>query len=241
MTKRAAAIRSLPGLCLTLAVLWHSAANSSPATTQQASDEQVAQLTARLRQADVVVGEFRQQRTLSQLNKPLSSSGKFIFWKPAGLYWETDKPQQQAFTFTKERTISWSAPGVPQKQQSNRIQQKKFSRFLLSLFSFDPDTLEKQFATQWFINGEHWELRLKPRKSLTRRFVTAATLSGSEHIEQLELITAKQEKLVIDYINSQQKASISTDQCIDFFAEDASFCEKIAHTNHSSDDEPAEQ
>jgi hypothetical protein len=212
---------------LSLALNSSLASSNTEITLSKANDRQIAELTNRLGRPNVVVGEFEQRRSVAHLNKPLLSSGKFIYWKTQGLYWQTDKPHQQAQTFGKDRNISWSAPGIEDPKPTKRNRQKHFSRILLALFSFDTQQLDDQFDSQWYVSGDHWRLELKPRKKLTRHVIDSASMSGSTHIERLDIFTAKDEQLSIDYLNSVEKQNLSQQQCITLFGLNADNCTRV--------------
>jgi hypothetical protein len=226
--------RGLIQSCLT-ALLLSAATEHRTATAglqdpaEQASlQQQIAQLSETLRSAEVVSGQFTQLREIKGLNKPLQSSGHFIYWRDRGIYWHTELPFPQAITYTQQHTISWTAPGIPSKDKHNSRKDKQFRQMLLTMFSFDLSQLEQQFSSQWQIDEPQWQLLLTPSNRLTRRGLQSATLSGQQFIQQILIINPQGEQLQISFSDMLASTGISQTSCIDQFGFSAEDCQSLS-------------
>lgn len=168
---------------LALAAACHGAPGQ--ATTAPAA-ERIAEITRQLQAPRLVGGAFIQHRALQGLPRPLQASGRFVFWRDHGLYWETLAPFYQATTFTGSDVINWPAPsGPPQPAGQADPAQQHISGILLAVFSADLQRIEGLFDGRWQIDDGTWTLTLAPANAVVGRVIAYAELSGDTHLRQL--------------------------------------------------------
>lgn len=217
-------------LCSTLLPLF-CVAQAEPETEQENQQQEIEKISQLIRSIHLISGSFEQQRKLPELNKPLISTGHFIYWKDQGIYWQTDTPYRQATTYSKEKTIIWKSPGIPAGEASNSSRDKHFRRILFSLFDFDLRQLEQKFETQWSIAAQQWQLDLIPSDTITRHAISSARLVGSDHIQQIEMTGSNNEKIVINFSQTQISNHSSHDMCVNKFGFSINTCNQLARPN----------
>lgn len=185
------------------------------------------QLAQALQAEPVVSGQFSQQRQLHGIEKPLVSSGRFVYWRDQGIYWQTDQPFPQAITYARDQTVRWAAPGIPAGERSDSRRDRQFRQMLLTLFSFDLQRLQQQFETRWHIDLPHWQLQLTPLDNIARRALSRASLSGGRFIEHLEIVSARGETLRIDFSDLHSEAAISHQRCVNQFGYSIDQCQQL--------------
>lgn len=195
-----------------------------------AGDTTVAneQLSRRMHQHPVVKGRFEQLRTLTGIPRPIHSSGRFIYWRDHGLYWETLKPITQASTFTPDAIIHWQTTATSQQaDKSSSPIQKQISRILLAVFGGDIQSLEMLFDSRWSSGSEsgakQWTVDLIPTMAAVKRVVEKITLSGGDYVNSLNLNASNGDTTQIQFTNISTFAYPAIDECR-YFDLDSSSC-----------------
>lgn len=195
-----------------------------------AGDTTVAseQLFLQIRQHQVVKGRFEQLRTLTGIPRPIHSSGRFIYWRDHGLYWETQEPISQASTFTLDAIIHWQTTTTPQQaDRSSSPIQRQISRILLAVFGGDIQSLEKLFDSRWSSGSEsgakQWTVDLTPTMAAVKQVVEKITLSGGKYVKKLSLDASNGDTTQIQFTNISTFAYPAVDDC-PYFDLDSSSC-----------------
>lgn len=181
-----------------------------------------------IHQHQFMEGRFEQWRNLAGIPRPIRSSGRFIYWRNHGLYWETQEPISQASTFTLDTIIHWQP--TTHSRQANRTSspvQKQISRILLEVFGGDIQSLEKLFDSRWNPKPEPsaklWTVGLTPKTATIKRVVEKITLSGENYISSLNLDASNGDTTRIHFTNIRAFAHPATDDC-QYFDLDSALC-----------------
>lgn len=175
------------------------------------------QIIKRLQQHSLVAGRFTQTRELQGLSRPITSSGKFIFWRHHGLYWETLSPFYQATTFTDDELISWLSPRGPAAKAApdDRVQ-RHVSRILLALFAADMSTIDKLFDSRWTVDEAGWSLELTPANAAVGKVIDRAWLRGEQQLRQLRIATRNGDVSTIRFEDVMAPAALEPSRCARF-------------------------
>jgi hypothetical protein len=165
---------------LTLTLLWSLSANAAlfdhPVTDGAIIEQQIPQ-------PEIYKSDFTQIKKISGLQKDLKSSGKIMYAKNKGFYFEIHKPFAATYIFTKK--------GLMQIEdgQKNIISADKqpffheFSEILQSIFSGKYDQLSKHFDVYFEQQGKKWTLGLRPTNSTVNSVITEIIVTGSKNTE----------------------------------------------------------
>lgn len=119
---------------------------------------------------------FKQEKHLQNIQKPLISGGDFEFKKNEGVYFYTTYPIKSTKNFTNKNY----------KQINdiiNGISSKKYSK------------LEKEFDFYFEGGKTKWTLGLKPKKnSSVVNYISTITISGEDYIKQISIILSNGNK-----------------------------------------------
>ena len=164
-----------------------------PVTGRQLLDTILAEPSSALAGAKVLQGRFVHRKTLSELPKPLVSTGEFIFARDLGVYWRTREPFDSVFVLTPQglaqtdegaETLRLSAD----RQPAVRVIAKVF----FALFALDVDALSGSFdlfaAPRAARSSEPWTIGLRPKSSAVANVFQRALLTGRRDVEQVVLI-----------------------------------------------------
>jgi len=182
---------------------------------------------SRQMQHQVIKGRFEQLRHLTGIPRPIRSSGRFIYWRDHGLYWETQKPIAQASTFTADAIIHWQATSrSPQVEQNSSPIQQQVSRILLAVFGGDIQSLESLFDSHGQSESKaeikQWTVELIPTMDAVKQVVEKISLSGEDYIQRLSLNASNGDSTQIQF-STIRVLSHPGDDCR-YFENDASLC-----------------
>lgn len=196
-----------------LVMMWVAAMAHSPAFAgadtagQPLSGEALlrgplARPAARLAGAKVLRGRFTQRRHLSELPRPLTASGEFLFARELGVYWHTRKPFDSVVTLSPSGIVE-RAEGSETMRLSADDQPavRMVAQVFLALFTLDMDSLERHFRVypeSGDGNSGPWSIRLEPRGDAIANVFVHANISGHDDVEQVVLTDARGDRTVID-------------------------------------------
>ena len=113
--------------------------------------------------------EFKQEKHLKNISKPIISGGNFKFIKDKGVYFETLYPIKSTVSYTDK----------DYKQINNiivAISNKKYSK------------LEKEFAFYFLKEKNTWTLGLKPKANTqTSNYINHITITGTNKIDKINI------------------------------------------------------
>lgn len=196
-------------------------------------------LYSQVRQHRVINGDFEQIRELTGVPRPIRSSGRFVYWRDHGLYWEIREPVSQASTFTPDAVIHWqSTTGLQQSGSVTSPLQKQINGILLAFFGGDTSSLEKIFHSRWLpgnpSDAEHWTLELIPGMAVVKRSVKRITLSGDVHVKDLKIEASNGDKTRIRFSDIQVARHPSAGDCRYFDLHSAS-CAGVQSDTHQAE------
>ena len=191
----------------------------------------IAAITRQLQAPQLVGGAFVQTRALHGLAHPLQASGRFVFWRERGLYWETQQPFYQATTFTSAEVINWPEPsGPPQPKGPEDPLQQHITAILLAVFSADLRRIEGLFDSHWQIRGDAWTLTLAPASKAVQRIIDHATLSGEKHLRTLTVATRAGDVNTMEFREVTALANLPQPICLRFSRQPDPSCPPVTAT-----------
>jgi len=134
---------------------------------------------SRLTEHPVVRGSFEQEKTLSRLNRSLTSSGNFIIAAGLGMVWDTVKPFPSTLTLGKDYLIQSRPTG--QKTVLSAQGNETFLRMaevMSAVFSGNSQELLDNFKVYYAGTDAAWELGLTPLNSAIGSFAEKIIMKG---------------------------------------------------------------
>jgi hypothetical protein len=147
---------------------------------------------ARLAEHPVVQGTFEQKKTLSRLNRSLTSSGNFIIAAGFGMVWDTVKPFPSTLTLGKDYLIQ-SRPGGQKTVLSAQGNETflRMAEIISAVFSGNSQGLLDNFKVYYSGSGGDadadatWELGLSPLNSAIGSFAEKIIMKGDTAIRSI--------------------------------------------------------
>jgi outer membrane lipoprotein-sorting protein len=167
---------------------------------------------SRMRDTQVLQGEFQQRKHLSEIPQPLTSNGDFIFVRELGVRWHTQTPFDSIFVLTQNGLLQ-SDQGAESLRLSAHEQPsvRVIASVFFALFTLDVDALEKNFALFAHANNPdaRWTLGLRPKGNAIASVFKEAIVSGTTDVERIVLIDKRGDRTEIELRNVKYVATAS--------------------------------
>lgn len=158
-------------------------------TVASASTFDLAQLSRQLREPEIILGNFTQEKHLRALSQPLVSAGTFVLARDHGLLWLLRQPVQQDYRITV-RGISRRGPsGWRQIDQQGPAARQ--NELFLAVLQGNTEALQRDFELQLNGTAQAWSLTLTPRSKLLGQIFTNILIQGAATAERVELVEAQ--------------------------------------------------
>lgn len=156
-------------------------------------------LTALQPGTDVARGTFTQQKHLAELERPLTSSGRFVAARGHGLIWRVRKPVETTLIVGRKhlikrrdghRTLRVDAD----EQPGLRV----IAAILLASFRADEARLRQYFDIEKNAESDtDWRMRLTPTADSVAEFIDHVTIRGDTRVRRIAIDEAGGDRSVI--------------------------------------------
>jgi len=157
---------------------------------------------AKLGEARVLEGKFRQSRHLREIPKPLVAQGDFSFVRDLGIRWHTRQPFDSVVVLTASGLAQSDDGGLVQRVSADEQPAiRLITRIFMALFTLDTQSLARDFDLHTGVPGaeaNRWVIGLRPRAKAIASVFRDATITGRDDVEQVVLTDAQGDRTVID-------------------------------------------
>ena len=168
---------------------------------------------ARVTLKDAQRGEFRQEKRIANLSKPLISSGEFVYLKDQGLLWQIAKPYASDAVITNETLIQRvKGKTIARVEAKTQPGYSAVSRIFMALVGSDWAVLERDFTISGKVDGKNWQLELTPKGGLFASFANSLTLSGAATLKQLDITEKNGDSTHYTFSNVTAAGTLSADE-----------------------------
>jgi hypothetical protein len=172
-----------------------------PVTNEAELRSLLSRPASKLRDAQVLAGQFRHSRELREIPKPLIALGEFTFARDLGVYWHTRQPFDSVVVLTGDG-LAQSDEGGPVQRISAEGQPavRLLKNIFMALFTLDTKSLARDFDLFGVEDQKEnrWTLGLKPRAKAIAGVFREATVAGADEVQQIVLTDAQGDRTVID-------------------------------------------
>lgn len=169
-----------------------------------------AQLAQQLAAAEVVRGEFVQEKHLRSLTIPLSSRGQFVLSKQHGLLWKVQQPFAQSYRIDEQGVALLTENGW-QGQPGQNVAARQ-SRLFLAVLQGNQQALEADFTLQLQGDAQQWQLQLLPKALFLQQIFKMIEIHGGALVERIELHETQGDRTVMRMLNSQTDSVLLDDE-----------------------------
>jgi hypothetical protein len=171
------------------------------------AEDVLQQIQNQLSQANIVSGEFQQEKQLKFLKKPLVSNGDFTYQQKLGLVWKTKAPFASTLLLSETRLIS------------NQIEREipiGFGRIFASVLGGDIQQLDQDFIINGQLKNQSWDLILNPKKQALSKAIVMLKLVGDTELRLLEIHEVNGNVARIQFDKITHPTELSPQQVADF-------------------------
>ena len=147
----------------------------------QGPDSLIAAVSERLVIGEGLQGSFQQNKYLSFLQEPFSSSGDFSIDRRTGLRWQVRQPLDSLMQ-VQGATVLLDGQPVDDKGVGQLM-----ALIMFGLMEGQLDTLGKYFEISGQLTAGNWRLELLPRSARLQQVLRHVELRGEEHLGEIEI------------------------------------------------------
>lgn len=128
----------------------------------------------------ITEGNFTQTKTISKLNRKLSSSGTYLF-SDKEVTWNTTKPFPSKLTITETQMLQTLPNGTVQKMDfSSNPTFSSIAKTIKSIFENDELKIRENFETN-FIESENgkWKITMTPKNEMISKAIKSIEVEGT--------------------------------------------------------------
>ncbi|WP_299597931.1 outer membrane lipoprotein carrier protein LolA [uncultured Microbulbifer sp.] len=168
--------------------------------TRQVTVEALEKISRQLHQPAQMRGEFRQQKTLPNLPRPLQSEGKISLSQQHGISWRTLQP-----------VASHIVMGGEGKGGSSSAFSRQMAEPMMHILHGDFAALEQMFYVDAGYEkdpataeaGDSWKMSLRPRNARLQKYLNAIEIFGNDSVQRIRLLEGNQSVTDIEFLNLQ--------------------------------------
>lgn len=178
----------------------------------------LSDLQEKLAHQKIVRGQYIQSKNMQMFKQPLQSEGDFVLDQKQGLLWLQTQPFPIALILTKNKLSQQFADQPTQIiEAADNPMVFYFSHLFLSLLKGDVNTLTAQFDMRLQGDSNQWLLLLTPKEAPLNKVFKQIKISGSEAINELQLIELNNDNSTIKFINQNHTPANLTDDEQQYF------------------------
>lgn len=152
-----------------------------------------------------ISAQFNQLKHIKVLSRPLKSAGSMLFSQEKGLVWQVQKPIKSTSVLNNSEIKQFNSKDqlMPAQQASQNNKTADLSVIFLNLVSGNFAALEPHFTVTIACvdNTSNWQLKLTPKTKPLSTFFAEITLSGSSHINSMQILEVNQDRTEITFID----------------------------------------
>ncbi len=195
-----------------LGVSWVFTAMAEPSVFEHPIEldkpsEQLLAVTETIGNSAILRGEFKQNKYIAVLSRPLQSEGRLLSVKGRGLLWEIVKPVQSSYVISPQ--------GIRNLQSNSAIPMGGIAQSLGGVFSAlingDLDVLSGYFHIFFVPRAENqWVIGLVPHQnSLVAKGIKRIVLKGNTHINAITIDEVNDDTTELFFFSMQSQSEIN--------------------------------
>lgn len=176
-------------------------------SSQGYAQDVLTEVTGRISKTRITQGNFRQEKSLKFLTKPLISTGEFAYHQSKGVIWKTLTPAPSLLLVNETRLLTARGElAVP----------IAFGKVFKAMLGGDFRQLTEDFNITGSSRKPIWQLQLAPKEDLLKKIIAGMKLSGDTELRKLEIIEANGNVSRIEFDRITHPSELTPDQEADF-------------------------
>ncbi|MDA3849954.1 MAG: outer membrane lipoprotein carrier protein LolA [Spirochaetaceae bacterium] len=166
----------------------------------------------------IMRSDYTQKKTITSLNRELTSSGTFIFMKDRGMAWLVKRPFPMNIIVTENAIIQQSIGGLSQIIDLNENPTfHRFSRTVQAIFLGDFTSVNRDYLL-YFQQEETggWTMVLKPKDEDLQNMVSYFQLTGHLNIQSFLIAEAAGDQILYQFQNLEFPETLLPEETLVF-------------------------
>ena len=161
----------------------------------------------------VIRGNFKQTKSIPQLNKEFVSNGTFIIANGNGILWNTETPFASKLSISDTKMVQVNANGNRSEiKAEENIVFAQISKTIQSVFSGNTKKLEEEFKVYFKKQGNNWEIGLIPKEAAVQKAIASIELSGGTWLTTVKLIDGSKSTLLYELSNPKPADKLTAEE-----------------------------
>ena len=163
-------------------------------------------ISEELSKTKALKSKFTQSKKIKVLKRPLKSSGRLVFERSTGVFWELQKPFKSTIIIDKEKLTAIDDDG---KKTIIKAEEKPmlygFTKIFLAIFSGNTDELKEHFEIYYAKESDEWQIGLIPKSSGLQKVLSKILLTDTEStVNKITLWEENGDLTNIEFSNTQK-------------------------------------
>lgn len=172
-----------------------------------AGEAALTEIAVRLAKMPITQGDFRQQKQLKVLHKPLISTGSFTYDQSKGVIWKTLTPVVSLLLVNESKLLTG---------QGEQAVPAAFGKVFKAMLGGDLAALTDGFSVTGTDQKTSWQLELTPKDEMLKKIISTMLLSGDTELRWLEIRETGGNVTRISFDNITHPAQLTGEQEADF-------------------------
>ncbi len=177
---------------LPLALLAFFVLTPLTAEAEMSQDEVFAVMKEQLDRQPVLRANFRQERHLQVLKRPLLSTGRMTLRNAEGILWRVADPYAVTYLIRPGEVLEWEGDGAPQRIAMGAVPAfRLMTEMFMAALAGDTAALQEGFQAEPLPASSGWRLRLRPKSTDLAGLIAGLEVSGNRFVEEVHLQEVK--------------------------------------------------
>lgn len=161
----------------------------------------------------VIRGNFKQTKSIPQLNKEFVSNGTFVIANGNGILWNTETPFASKLSISDTKMVQVNANGNRSEiKAEENIVFAQISKTIQSVFSGNTKKLEEEFKVYFKKQDDNWEIGLIPKEAAVQKAIASIELSGGTWLTTVKLIDGSKSPLLYELSNPKPADKLTAEE-----------------------------
>lgn len=161
----------------------------------------------------VIRGNFKQTKSIPQLNKEFTSTGTFVIANGNGILWNTESPFASKLSISDTKMVQVNASGARTEiKAEENIVFAQISKTIQAVFSGNTAKLQEEFKVFFKKQGNNWNIGLIPKEASVQKAIASIELSGSAWLTTVKLIDGSKSPLLYELTNPKPADKLTAEE-----------------------------
>jgi hypothetical protein len=150
--------------------------------------EVFAQMQDRLQRSPLLRADFRQERQLRILRRPLVSTGRMVLSQGQGVLWQVVDPHPVTYLIRPAEVLEWEGDAGPRRVAMAAVPGfRLLTQVFLAALAGDVTGLEAAFTPEPLPAESGWRVSLTPTSAELSEIIASLEVAGDRYVEEVHL------------------------------------------------------